>query len=235
MAGRLAVVGGNLHGFASVAQSYQLAGSLGAGYVRAVVPDALKRTIPATILDIAYAASTPSGGFAHDDTTLQAAVAWADVSLLVGDSGRSSETAVAFEQLLRSGGRLVFTRDAADLVRNASMDVVTRPDTGLVLSFAQLQKLLQAVYYPRMLSFSMQLLNLVETLHKFTITYPCWIATYHQDQIVIAHEGQVVTMPFSQPMMIWRGDVATRMACYWLWNLGKPLEAAATSLCASEK
>jgi hypothetical protein len=233
MAGRLAIIGGNSHGFAAVAQSYQLAGTMGAGSVRAVVPDTLKRTIPTTILDVMYAASTPSGGFASGDATIKAASEWADVSLLVGDCGRSAETSVAFEQLLATQSRIVLTRDSVDIVRNSGQLLLNRPDTGLVVSFAQLQKLFQAVYYPRMLSFSMQLMNLVETLHKFTVTYPVWLATYHQDHVVIAYQGKVVTASFASPMMIWRGDTATRMACYWLWNASKPLEAATTSLIAT--
>lgn len=75
----------------------------------------------------------------------------------------------------------------------------------------------------------MQLSMLVDTLHKFTTTYPCAIVTYHQNQVVVAHGGQVITQEFDEPMLIWRGTVATRAACYQLWSPRQPLEAIAAS------
>jgi hypothetical protein len=138
---------------------------------------------------------------------------------------------MAFETLLSShAGHIVITRDAVDLIRPASTALVARPKTTLVLSFAQLQKLFQAVYYPKILSFSMQLMQLVDTLHKFTLTYPVTIVTFHQSQLIIAHDGEVVTQEFDEPMAIWRGTVATKAASYLLWTPSKPLEAIAASI-----
>jgi hypothetical protein len=229
-AGRLAIIGGNLHGFMSVAHSYQLATKTGAGQVRAVVPNALKKLLPTTLLDVVYSSSTISGGFAAGDSTLLASLDWSDVTLLIGDNGRSSETAIALEKLLETTKPMIITRDSVDLLKNCSRDIVNRDNTGLILSFAQLQKLFGLVYYPKILSFSMQLMLLVEALHKFTITYPIWIATFHQDNLIIAHQGNVVTSAFSQPLMIWRGDVAVKSACYWMWNLSSPLESVSCSI-----
>lgn len=75
----------------------------------------------------------------------------------------------------------------------------------------------------------MQLMQLVDALHKFTITYPVTIVTFHQNHLVVAHAGSVVTQEFDQPMAIWRGLTATKAACYLLWTPEKPLEAVATS------
>lgn len=231
-AGKLAVIGGNKLGFMAVGEAYTVARELGAGQVRAIMPDALKRTIPTAITDAIFVPSNPSGGFSREALPeLMAACQWADACLLIGDSGRNSETAMAFESLLSSHpGHIVITRDAADLVRPVSATVVARPNTTLVLSFAQLQKLFQAVYYPKILSFSMQLMQLVDTLHKFTLTYPVTIVTFHQSQLIIAHGGEVVTQEFDEPMAIWRGTVATKAATYLLWTPMKPLEAISASL-----
>ena len=76
----------------------------------------------------------------------------------------------------------------------------------------------------------MQLTNLVEALHKFTISYPVSIAVLHREQLIVASAGAVVTTPWDSPMNIWRGNTAARAAVYWLWNPKKPLEAVATSL-----
>ncbi len=229
MAGKLAIIGGNSGGFVAVASAYQLALSTGIGQARVIVPGVLKRTIPPHISDVMFVESTMSGGIAKDDPQLLTSIEWADMILLVGDNGRSSETAIAFEQLLRGDTPLVITRDAVDLLMNASQQVVDREKTLLVLSLAQLQKLFKSLYYPKIISFSMQLLALVEVLHKFTLTYPVTIATFHHNQLIVAHNGSVTTTSYDQPMSIWRGDTATRAACFWTWSIKKPLEAVTAS------
>jgi hypothetical protein len=108
--------------------------------------------------------------------------------------------------------------------------LVDREKTLFVVSFAQLQKLFQQVYYPRMLTFSMQLANIVDSLHKFTITYPITIVTLHKDHLLIAHGGEVVTMEWGNPMAIWRGNTAAKAATYLLWNQSNPLQAVATAV-----
>lgn len=232
-AGKLAIIGGNKLGFVSVATAYMEASHIGAGQVRVVVPDALKKVIPATVLDTVYVPTNPSGGMSKDGLgLLEASFAWADHALLIGDAGRNSETAIMYESLLKMPTPLTITRDAVDLLRSAAMQLVDREQTTLVVSFAQLQKLFQAVYYPKILSFSMQLTTLVETLHKFTITYPSTIVTFHQNQLLIAHSGEVITQEFDEPMMIWRGSTATSAACYQMWTPKKPLESIATSIAA---
>ena len=231
-AGKLAIIGGNKLGFVAVGESYNTATTLGAGQIRAILPDALKKSIPAVITGTIFVPGNPSGGFSREALPeMNAACAWADVCLLIGDSGRNSETAIAFETLLSSfSGHLVITRDAVDLLRPAAQKMIDRPNTTLVVSFAQLQKLFQSVYYPKILSFSMQLMQLVESLHKFTTTYPVTIVTFHQSHIIVAHDGNVSTTPFDEPMMIWRGTTATKTACYLLWAPEKAFETITTSI-----
>jgi len=232
--GKLGIIGGNKLGFAGVAEAYSIATKTGVGQARVLLPDVLKKTIPKIITDTVYAPTNMSGSLTKEAITEMIALgAWADEILLIGDAGRSSETAILYEQFLQSyEGRLVVTRDAIDLVKNSSRELIERPDTLLIASFAQLQKLFQSVYYPKVLTFSMQLTQLVEAIHKFTITYPVSIAVLHKDHLVIAHEGNVVSTPWNNPMAIWRGDVASKAAAYWLWNAKKPLEATATAIVA---
>ena len=230
--GRLGVIGGNKLGFAGVAEAYTTAFTVGVGEVRALLPDALKKTIPTTITDTLFAPSNPSGGLARDAlSSMRALGEWSTGILLIGDAGRNSETALVYDDFIASyEGQLIVTRDAIDLVKNNAHLLVDRPNTLLVLSFAQLQKVFQGVYYPKILTFSMQLTQLVEVLHKFTITYPVTIVTLHNDHIIIASDGEVVTQEWSNPMMIWRGTTATRAAIYWLWNPSKPINAIASSI-----
>ena len=200
--------------------------------MRVLLPDVLKKTIPRAITDTMFAPTNISGSLTKDaDAEMATLGAWADGILLIGDAGRSSETAILYEKFLQDyTGQLVITRDAVDLVKNSSQTLVDRPKTLLIVSFAQLQKLFQAVYYPKVLTFSMQLTNLVEALHKFTISYPVSIAVLHREAFIVAHDGKVVTTPWDNPMMIWRGVTAAKAATYWLWSPSKPLEATSTAI-----
>lgn len=231
-AGKLGIVGGNKLGFVAVGDAYQVATDAGVGQARVLLPDALKKTVPPILTDVVYGASNPSGGLSREAAAdMQVLGSWADTVLLIGDAGRNSETAILYEDFVRHyTGQLTITRDAIDLLLNAPEAMVERDNTLLVVSFAQLQKIFTKVYYPKILTFSMQLQQLVETLHKFTITYPVTVMTFHQNHIVIASGGQVTTTPWQNPMAIWKGVVATHAAAYWLWNPKKPLEAATTSL-----
>lgn len=230
--GKLAIIGGNKLGFAASAWAYTDALSAGAGEARVVLPDALKKTIPNSVLDTVFVPTNLSGGMSKDSLNdILAAAAWADGVLLIGDCGRNSETAILLESVAEKyDGQLTITRDVVDLLRGNAQQLLSRPDTLLVVSFAQLQKLFQAVYYPRTLLFKMQFFSLVEALHKFTITYPVTIVVLHSEQLLAASGGGVTTTPWHNPMAIWRGSVATRAATYWLWNKSKPLEAVTASL-----
>lgn len=235
--GRLGIIGGNKLGFAGIAESYSVALTTGAGEARVVLPDCLRKSIPPVMTDVIFAACNPSGSLSRDALPdLTALGTWASCILLVGDAGRNSETAIVYSDFLaKYSGQLVITRDAIDLIKNDTEALVNRPNTVLVASFAQLQKLFQAVYYPKILTFSMQLMQLVEAVHKFTITYPITVVVLHHDTLITAHEGRVVTTKWDNPMAIWRGTTATRAAVYLMWSPTQPLEAIATSLVSKQK
>jgi len=234
MAGRLGIIGGNKLGFAGVGESYSIATNAGVGEVRILLPDALRKTVPPTITDVLFGATNPSGGLSREALTeMKALGEWASGILLIGDAGRNSETAIVYEDFVQHySGQLTITRDAFDLLHSTLNLVVDRPDTLLVVSFAQAQTLFKSIYYPKILTFSMQLQQLVEALHKFTITYPITVATFHQNHIVVAHGGNVTSTPWENPMAIWKGTVAAQATSYWLWNPQKTLEATTASLTA---
>ena len=235
-AGRLGIIGGNKLGFAGVAEAYSVALTAGAGQARVLLPDVLKKTIPSVITDTVFAETTPSGSLARSALPEMVALGgWATGILLAGDAGRNSETAITYEQFIEQyEGPLTITRDAVDLLKNNPNRLVERPETVLVVSFAQLQKLFSGVYYPKILTFSMQLASLVEAVHKFTVTYPATILVLHKDFLIAAHNGDVTTTPWENPMAIWRGQTAARAATYWLWNEKTPLEAVTASLMAKQ-
>ena len=233
LAGKLLIVGGNAHGFAAVAQAYQDALAAGAGECRVVLPDALKKAIDPLALDCVYVPTNPSGGITKDALpALKAAAAWADALLFIGDAGRNSETAIVYEQLLQAfpDKLAILTRDAVDLTKSLWPELLQRESVVFIATFAQLQKMFQAVYYPRTLLFSMQLTNVVESLHKFTVTYPATLVVFHQNQLIVAKAAQISSTPWENPMLIWRGSVAAKTAVYAMQQKAQLFQAVTTSL-----
>lgn len=231
-AGKLGIIGGNKLGFASVAEGYGTAINTGAGEVRTLLPDALKKNIPPAMSDVLFAPTNHSGSLAKEaEAELKALCDWADVLLFIGDSGKNSQTAILYESTISKIEKpTVITRDAIDLVQNSYQTILDNPNLTFVASFAQLQRMFNAVYYPKILTFNMQLTQFVETLHKFTITYPVTVTTLHTESLVIAQNGEVITQNWNEPMRIWRGHTATKAACYLLWTPKTPLKALASSI-----
>lgn len=230
-AGKLAIVGGQKLGFVAASEAYRAASEQGAGQIRLLLPDSLKKSVPKDE-DIVFGPTNIAGSLAKDGyKDLHALGDWAEVTLFIGDAGRSSETSIAYEQFLSGhDGPVVITRDAFDILRESHKLLLNRPQTLLVLSFAQLQKLFKLSYYPIILTFSMQLVQLVDALHKFTITYPTAIAVLHKESLLIAYGGEVISTTWDNPMAIWRGQTATKMATHWLWKPSDPLMCFASSV-----
>lgn len=236
LAGKLAIVGGNSHGFAGIAAAYKMALATGVGAVRVVLPDVLKKTLPVKftdrITDTIFAPSNPSGGFSREAINeLSAAAEWADTILFIGDTGQNSETAALLENFVNQNREtsIVITRDAVDLVKNIGENLLNRAPTHLVVSLNQLQKIFQSVYYPRVITFSQGVKQIAETLHKFTITYPVTITLFHNENLFVARDGQIITQPFNQPLRMWSGEIAVRESVWQIWNPTKIIESIATS------
>ncbi len=230
-AGKLGIIGGNKLSFVAAADSYQIAVDAGVGEVRVLLPDALKKSVPPGMTDVMFAPTNNSGSLAAEAASEVVSIAeWADVLLFSGDAGKNSQTAILYETQVRDFAKpMVITRDAIDLLQNSFPALLDNPNTVLVASLAQVQRIFRAVYYPKMIAFSMQLAQLVEVLHKFTITYPVSVMTLHADQLIIARGGEVITQPWSDPMRIWRGHTAARAASYLVWTPQAPLKALASS------
>jgi hypothetical protein len=229
--GKLLIVGGTAHGFAAVVKSYSASVAVGVGEVKVAVPDALKQNLPADFSQAILLPTNQSGAISLEaKDQLLAAASWADGVLLIGDSGMNSETEVLLNNLLASTSSWVtVSRDAIDLLCTEASALANRPQTNLLMNFNQTQKLFSSLYYPKILTFSMQLTNFVEALHKFTITYPLTLTVVFGGKIIVAYSGQVASQDFADQTALINGQLAAKAAAYLLWNPQKPLEAVATS------
>ncbi len=231
-AGKLLIIGGNLHGFSAPASAYTEATRAGAGATRVVLPTAIQKIVGGFLPEAEFAASTPSGSFAQPslDTWLNNA-AWADAVLLPGDFGRNSETAIVLEAFItKYTGQLTITKDALDYFTQLPRAVLDRPNTTIVASFAQLQKLATHAQFSRALTFDMDMLRLVDTLHELTTVHPAHIVVKHLNTFYVASEGRVSTTKMSEDRGVWRLMTATHASVWWMQHPKQAFEAITSSL-----
>ncbi|HWB38762.1 MAG TPA: hypothetical protein VG604_00795 [Candidatus Saccharimonadales bacterium] len=233
-AGKLLIVGGNPHSFAAVAEAYAAAAKAGVGTARVLLPDSLQKTVGKVLMEGEYAPTTPSGSFSQKALSeLLAMSQWADGVLLAGDLGRNSETAILLEKFIEKySGQLTITKDAIDYFK-ALPHVLDRPETSLVLSFAQLQKLATSARFTQAITFDMDLLRLVDWLHEFTLPHSATIITKHLENIFVAVNGQVSSTKLEPDMEIWRVKTAASASVWWLQNPSKAFEASTSAIITS--
>lgn len=231
-AGKLLIVGGNVHGFTATAEAYGTAEKAGIGTTRVLLPDVLKKTVGRIFPPAEYAPSTPSGSFSQRALgELLPMGAWADGVLLAGDLGRNSETAILLEKFVTTySGQVTMTRDAADYFTSSPRLILDRADTLLVISFAQLQKLAVEANYPLAFTFDMDLLHLIDQLHEFSLHYSLAIIVRHLDNIVVAINGEVSTTKLAPEQLVWRLQTAARASVWWLQQPTKGFAALSTAV-----
>ncbi len=230
-AGKLLVIGGSAHGFASPGEAFAAAEQAGAGTVRTLLPDALKKTL-GPLGPYEFAPSSPSGSFGRDalnEFLIQSA--WADGVLLAGDLGRNSETAILLEGYMQKyDGLLTLTGDTVEYVLAQPAPAAARPHTCLVVTVAQLQRLGTALKFDKPFLLDMGLLLLVQALHTFTQRHPFIIVTKEQNNLVVARQGRVSTTRLPEDSPAWQVKTAAKAAVFWLQHPAKPFEAITTSV-----
>lgn len=235
----LKIIGGNSQTFAT---EVKIAEFIDQKYpfireVRNVFPDALRPKFPSGLPTLDYYDSTDSGSF-KPSADFRNALDGADYALLLGDFSKNSETAIAVTDLIKNvpDTPLLLTRDTIDLLAPEAATFIERPHLTIVASLVQLQKLFRALYYPKMLLLSSPLLPIIETLHKFTLSYPVALLTFHEGKIIVAQNGTVYTVDISKtaysPISLWSGEVAAQATVFQMFNPHQSAESLLASLSA---
>jgi NAD(P)H-hydrate repair Nnr-like enzyme with NAD(P)H-hydrate dehydratase domain len=234
LAGKLLIVGGNAQGFAAAAEAYNQALHNGVGIARVLLPDSLQKAVGSVFEAGEFAPSTPIGSFAQAALASVVDLAlWSDGVLVAGDVGRNSETAILLEQFLdHYEGQVTITKDAADLICQQPLSVLQRPNSVLVLSSGQLQKLGVNAHFARPFSSSAALTQLLEHLYEFTKRFECSIITKHNNQYIVATREAISTTPAITERKIWRLTTASAAAVGWLQQPTKQFAALTTALLA---
>lgn len=231
-AGKLLIIGGNIHGFAAPALAFNEAVKAGAGTLRVLLPDVLQKTVGKLMPEANFTPSTPSGSLSQSalEEWLEHS-AWADGVLIAGDLGRNSETAILLERYAaKSDALLTLTKDAVDYFTNLPAPILDRPNTTAVLSIAQLQKLALAARFKTTFTFSMDFLHLVGVLHEFTRQFSLNVIVKHLNTIFVAVQGKVSSTPATGEQEFWRVPIAAHAAVWWLQNSARTFEALTTAI-----
>ena len=232
--GKISLIGGNSQSFSNIIKNAEfLQQKFPIKNLNIVLPDSLKNKLP-PLPNFVFTEATESGSFAKSDA-LNATFSSSDFNVLLGDFSKNSATCVAIANALKSSSvPTVFARDSIDLLLPEMVNIIEKDNLFFIGTMAQFQKLFRAVYYPKMLLLSMPLMQAIENLHKFTLSYPCTIITFFENQIIIANSGKVVSIPISKtnytPLSLWNGELAEKIAAMNLFSPEKPLEATISSL-----
>ena len=234
----ISIIGGNAQSFSTpIKVAEYLKTNFPLKTVKTVLPESLKSKFPPAALaseDLKFTKSTPSGSF---DKSAELTSAASDFTMFVGDLSKNSTTTVAIADAVKASGETptLITRDTIDLLLPEMPNLIEKENLFIIASLTQLQKLFRAVYYPKVLLLSEPLLPIIETLHKFTLSYPnLTLLTFHESQIIVGNNGEIITTPLENtnysPISLWSGPLAANVAAMNLWNPKKPKEATAAAI-----
>jgi len=231
--GTIQIIGGNANSFSHEIKQTEFLTSKNLKEVRLLLPDSLRTKIP-PVPGVNFAPSTESGSFDKSEE-LKFAINDADITLLSGDFSKNSKTSVALTNAIKESTKpVVLVRDTIDDISESAEEFIERGNVIVVASMSQLQKLFRNLMYPKMILLSSPLMPIVETLHKFTLSYPVTILTFHEGKIIVANNGEIITTSIEatnySPIGLFTGNLAAKIAMLNLWNPGKPLESTHSAL-----
>ena len=232
--GAVNIIGGNSQSFK---MPVRIAEFLGEKYpietINVVLPDALQGKLP-PLPNFVFLPSTDSGSFSGEG--LEKVVNTADFNLFIGDFSKNSITTKELPGALRIAEKMtLLTRDSVDLIAEGNPERLLMNENLIIMaSMPQMVKLLHSVYYPRMLTLTQSLMQVAETLHKFTLSYPTSIVTLHNGQVLVANAGRVVAVPLEKtnysPLSFWSGELAAKIMAMNLYNPNNFISSSVTSL-----
>lgn len=239
-AGKLLILGGHGFSFSAPFKAYEYALAAGAGSVRLVLPDSIKKSLPnyKNFLDICtFSPSTLSGGLSRKSLSdILDESEWADGILLSGSFGKNNETSLLLESYFIKANRpLTLVGDTLETVQESFPRLLkhnnSQTNFTVAISFAQLQRLVTELRFPHAVTFSMPLLKLVHVLHLLTQEYPTLhILTYRTPYFFVASNGQVVTHETVKEYVAWRTLIGSTSSVFMMQNPSKILESLTTSL-----
>jgi NAD(P)H-hydrate repair Nnr-like enzyme with NAD(P)H-hydrate dehydratase domain len=229
-AGKLLIIGGNKFSFNSPAEAYSEAERAGAGTIRVILPDSLKSTISKIFPAADFAQSNPSGGLSNAALAeITEQMEWASCTLLSGDLGHNSETAVLIEKIVSTKSMLVLAGDSLDSFLLNPRSIISRENILLILNFQKLQKISTHLKIERPLTSMMPTQLLIEAMREISSKFPAIIELVHENRIYIGCKGRVSVTAITKDANL-ENKVAAHSSVWWMQNPSKPFEAITSSL-----
>ncbi len=230
IAGKLAIIGGNVQGFNSVSLGYNYAQKAGIGVNRTLMPDSLKKVIGKSWPECEFSPSTKSGSFSSRSLDDWLSISeWADGVLISGDLGQNSETSILLEHYINKySNRLSLAGDSINIALGSPLQLLEKNNLTLTVDLSQLQKFVTAIRFPSAVKSSMSLIQLVDLLHSLSQSYDIGLITFYERQAIVAHRGQVssTAIPSDTSTL----QLATVASVWQLQQPTKSFEAMTTAM-----
>lgn len=229
--GKLLIIGGNAQALKAPSEAYAEAEKAGAGNIRIVLPDSIKKLAGPGLLDGAiFTPSTLSGSFAKSAlSNFLEQAEWADGVLIAGGLGQNSETAIAIERFInQSRCQLTLAGDSLEYIKNYSAKTLVRSNLCLVASLSQTQKIIAKTRPELLITSKSPLFQVVEKLHILTQEQTYSLVVRHFDHLLAASEGQISTTPVQHPKA--SHVISAHTAVWWMQNPNKPFAAITNAI-----
>ncbi len=224
-AGKLLIIGGSSAGFSVVAQSFAGSSSVGAGHIRAVVPDSLRK-ITHGFDFIEYAPSNPSGGFAKTSLVELLELAnWSDGVLIAGDLGKNSETSLLIEQFLNACPKIVVIAPNALSTLTLGVAEILSSDQRVVLfSRRDIQNAARELKVLQPITSTQAPPQFAQSLREVSNKCRSQLIVVDEQTIWVAHQGEVISTSSS------KNDTIAPLAA--VWALQNPTKTKEALVCA---
>lgn len=226
-AGKLLIIGGNLHRFSTPALAYQTALNSGVGICKVLLPLSLNKIVGNHIADAEFVPSNKSGSFNSQSFAEWLDFSkWADGVLLAGDFSNNSETAIVLEKFIsKHDGQVTIVGDTIDIYLQNIDKIAGRPKTTLVLDFSQLQKLGKSLKLPFAFTSNLPLATMVENLYSLNSAFPLNLVLLQDNIYFVVSDGEVSTTKANQNKPTQLIEIATKISVWCLQNPSKIFEA----------
>jgi len=223
LSGKLVIIGGSINGFNELSKCFSDANKAGAGTIKVLAPDSLKKMLRTILPEADTAISNRSGSFGSQALASWLDLAeWADATIVSGDISHNSETIILLEKFIEKCSKpLSLYGDSANILISAPLSVIDAEHILVAPSFVQLQKFLIAIKYPMAIKASLGLNQVVNLLHSLTINYKFSLLISFNNNLILAQKGLVSTTALD-------GDIDLNKALTYasVWRIQQPVQSS---------
>ncbi|HYF96590.1 MAG TPA: hypothetical protein VD947_00965 [Patescibacteria group bacterium] len=225
-AGKLLIIGGQAGEFSDVAGAYQAAQKAGAGHIRVVLPESLRKVAQA-LPEVELAPANKSGSFARNALAEWFDLAsWAEHVLLAGDFGRNSETTTIIDGFLLPGNRSATINLNSLSSIGINLEQLLKMPLTLVIDRQILQKIGMALGLTIPIKSTTPTVQLAEITHQISLGNKANLVIQDEEQTWVAVGGNIVS---TKPKEIDNTKLSAACAVWLMQNPTKPLEALVTA------